>query len=87
LSSVRLGNDLEAYAARLCPDIAAMRAWLLENGAEAAAMSGSGSAVFGLFAGTEKVREAAGKAARQGFTAMPCRSRRRSEIEAGRFSD
>jgi 4-diphosphocytidyl-2-C-methyl-D-erythritol kinase len=86
LSSVRLGNDLETHAARLCPDIAAMRAWLLENGADVAAMSGSGSAVFGLFAGTEQVREAAGKAALRGWRALPCRSRRRSEIEAGRFS-
>ncbi len=86
LSSVRLGNDLEAHAARLCPDIAAMRTWLLENGAQAAAMSGSGSAVFGLFPATDEVREAARKAAREGWRALPCRSRQRSEIEAGRFS-
>jgi len=86
LSSVRLGNDLEAHAARLCPDIAAMRAWLLGNGAQAAAMSGSGSAVFGLFAATDEVREAARKAAQQGWRALPCRSRQRSGIEAGRFS-
>jgi 4-diphosphocytidyl-2-C-methyl-D-erythritol kinase len=85
LSSVRLGNDLEAHAARLCPDIAAMHAWLLENGARVAAMSGSGSAVFGVFDGTEEVREAAGKAAHEGWRALACRSRRRSEIEAGRF--
>jgi 4-diphosphocytidyl-2-C-methyl-D-erythritol kinase len=86
LSSVRLGNDLETHAARLCPDIAAMRAWLLGNGAQAAAMSGSGSAVFGLFAATDEVREAARKAAREGWRALPCRSRQRSGIEAGRFS-
>lgn len=85
-SSVRLGNDLEAHAGRLCPDIPAMRAWLLENGARAAAMSGSGSAVFGLFARAEEAREAAGRAAREGWKALPCRSRQRGEIEAGRFS-
>jgi 4-diphosphocytidyl-2-C-methyl-D-erythritol kinase len=85
-SWVRLGNDLEAYALRLCPRIAAMRSWLLENGAESAAMSGSGSAVFGLFDAESKARAAAGKAAREGFRVLACRTRRRGEIEAGRFS-
>lgn len=85
-SWVRLGNDLEPYALRLCPVIPAMRSWLLENGAEAAAMSGSGSAVFGLFDEADKARAAAGKAAREGFRVLSCRTRRRGEIEAGRFS-
>lgn len=86
LSRVRLGNDLEVHAARLCPEIPVMRRLLLENGAEAAAMTGSGSAVFGLFAQAETAREAAGVAERRGFRALPCRTRGRSEIGAGRFS-
>jgi 4-diphosphocytidyl-2-C-methyl-D-erythritol kinase len=85
LSWVRLGNDLETHAARLCPEIPAMRSWLLENGAAAASMSGSGSAVFALYDSEAAVREAAGKAARQGWKALPCRTRQRGEIEAGRI--
>jgi 4-diphosphocytidyl-2-C-methyl-D-erythritol kinase len=46
---VRLGNDLQAPVARRHPDILAMVAACLAEGAYAAAMTGSGSAVFGLF--------------------------------------
>lgn len=42
-------NDLEAPIARHHPEIDQMRTALRRAGAEAAAMSGSGSAVFGLF--------------------------------------
>ena len=45
-------------AAELCPPVAALRARLLASGALAACMSGSGSAVFGLFAGEDAAREA-----------------------------
>ena len=86
LSRVRLGNDLETHAAHLCPDIPEMRRLLLESGARAAAMTGSGSAVFGLFDGAETAREAAGKAERRGFRALPCRALSRSEVGAGRLS-
>ena len=85
-SRVRLGNDLETHAAHLCPDIAEMRRLLLEAGARVAAMTGSGSAVFGLFDEAETAREAAGRAERRGFRALPCRTRSRSEVGAGRFS-
>jgi len=78
LSSVRLGNDLEAHAARLCPDIAAMRAWLLGNGAQAAAMSGSGSAVFGVFSSRAAKRTA--RILRQpGWLVLPVRTLSRLE--------
>jgi 4-diphosphocytidyl-2-C-methyl-D-erythritol kinase len=43
-------NDLAAPAEQLCPPIAGLRAQLLGCGALAAGVSGSGSAVFGLFA-------------------------------------
>jgi 4-diphosphocytidyl-2-C-methyl-D-erythritol kinase len=42
-------NDLEAPIARHHPEIDQMKAALRRAGALAAAMSGSGSAVFGLF--------------------------------------
>ena len=48
-------NDLEAAIARHHPEIDQMKAALKRAGAAAAAMSGSGSAVFGLF---QKRREA-----------------------------
>jgi 4-diphosphocytidyl-2-C-methyl-D-erythritol kinase len=43
-------NDLGAVAEELCPPTAALREQLLAGDALAAAVSGSGSAVFGLFA-------------------------------------
>lgn len=43
-------NDLEACVAARCPQIGALRDRLLAEGALAAAMTGSGAAVFGLFA-------------------------------------
>jgi 4-diphosphocytidyl-2-C-methyl-D-erythritol kinase len=52
-------NDLAPAAERLCPPISALRAQLMEAGAAAAAMSGSGSAVFGVFAQADTARSAA----------------------------
>jgi 4-diphosphocytidyl-2-C-methyl-D-erythritol kinase len=46
---VRLGNDLEAAVERHHPEIGEMKAALRRAGALAAVMSGSGSAVFGVF--------------------------------------
>jgi 4-diphosphocytidyl-2-C-methyl-D-erythritol kinase len=51
-------NDLEAPAAELCPPVAGLRERLLRSGALAACMSGSGSAVFGLFADEDGARAA-----------------------------
>jgi 4-diphosphocytidyl-2-C-methyl-D-erythritol kinase len=42
-------NDLEPPVVRRHPDIGGLKAMMRESGAVAAAMSGSGSAVFGLF--------------------------------------
>jgi 4-diphosphocytidyl-2-C-methyl-D-erythritol kinase len=71
-SLVRLGNDLEPHAVRLCPEIAPMREALLAAGARVAAMSGSGSAVFGVFGGAAAAREAARSLGRRGFRAQAC---------------
>jgi 4-diphosphocytidyl-2-C-methyl-D-erythritol kinase len=54
-------NDFEAVLERSHPEIAAIRRDLASAGAEAAGMSGSGSAVFGLFASEGAAREARGK--------------------------
>jgi 4-diphosphocytidyl-2-C-methyl-D-erythritol kinase len=44
-----VGNALERSAVTLCDDIAHLKKSILQHGAFAAAMTGSGSAVFGLF--------------------------------------
>jgi 4-diphosphocytidyl-2-C-methyl-D-erythritol kinase len=50
----RVRNDLEPAAIRLCPRIAELRDALLGAGALAAAMSGSGAAVYGVFESDER---------------------------------
>ncbi len=47
-----LGNDLEEAAAARIPGLGQIRRLLIASGADAAAMSGSGSAVYGLFTGS-----------------------------------
>jgi len=54
-----LVNDLEPVAIRLCPEISRLKAILQELGASAAAMTGSGGAVFGIFPSTESAARAA----------------------------
>ncbi len=51
-------NALEAPAIELVPEIGEIKAALLQRGAFAASMTGSGSAVFGLFAAEEQARAA-----------------------------
>lgn len=53
-----LGNALEPIASVLRPQIAGAIASLKENGAIAAQMTGSGSAVFGLFPTAKSARQA-----------------------------
>jgi len=55
---VHLCNDLEPVAARRCPDVMPIKAALRELGATGALMTGSGSAVFGLFEQAQKARSA-----------------------------
>lgn len=74
-------NDLEPPVIRRHPEIAALKAALKESGAVAAAMSGSGSAVFGLF----RTRPAAARAlrplAKSGSRVMLSRTLSRAEHE------
>ncbi len=44
-----LRNDLEPAARRLCPPVGRLQRQLVEAGAQAAGMSGSGATVFGVF--------------------------------------
>jgi len=59
-------NDFEAAWEPSHPEIAAIRRELISAGAAAAGLSGSGSAVFGLFASEGAAREARGKLSRIG---------------------
>jgi 4-diphosphocytidyl-2-C-methyl-D-erythritol kinase len=74
-------NDLEPPVLRRHPEIGLLKAQLKDAGAVAAAMSGSGSAVFGLF----RTRAAAARAARplstRGVRAIVTRTLSRSEHE------
>ncbi len=54
-----LVNDLEPAAIRLCPEISRLKAILQTLGASAAAMSGSGGAVFGIFPDASEAARAA----------------------------
>jgi 4-diphosphocytidyl-2-C-methyl-D-erythritol kinase len=59
LPAHHLCNDLETVVIPQYPEIAAAKKRLLENGAEGALMSGSGSSVFGIFADSQDARQAA----------------------------
>ena len=59
-----LGNDLEIPALDRYGEIAAIKETLIGAGACGALMCGSGSAVFGLFAGEDEARQAADRLAR-----------------------
>jgi len=74
ISSALMVNDLAAPAIELFPEIAKLKVLLEEEGAQAAAMSGSGGAVFGIYtdapaaaAAAERIR-ARGVAARVAAT-------------------
>ncbi len=54
-----VGNVLEPISAARCPEIREAKEALLLSGARAAAMTGSGSAVFGLFRTRSDARKAA----------------------------
>jgi 4-diphosphocytidyl-2-C-methyl-D-erythritol kinase len=59
-------NDFEEAWAPACPEIGRIKGELLAAGALAAGLSGSGSAVFGLFASAEDAAGALGRIAPEG---------------------
>lgn len=65
-------NDLELPSITKKPEIAHLKNTLLEEGAEAAMMTGSGSAVFGLFTDERKARKCAETCKKIGAEAYFC---------------
>jgi 4-diphosphocytidyl-2-C-methyl-D-erythritol kinase len=74
-------NDLEPPVVRRHPEIGTLKTVLRESGASAAAMSGSGSAVFGLFRSRAAAARALGPLSRGGSKAQLTRTLTRAEYE------
>jgi len=79
--SARLRNDLEMPVVRHHPAIGRIRQSLLDAGAAFAAMSGSGSAVFGLFERGDAARRTANDLARPGWLSLHTRTLSRREYD------
>ena len=77
--SATLRNDLEGAVVRHHPAIGRIRQSLLDAGATFAAMSGSGSAVFGLFERADAARRTANDLARPGWLSLHTRTLSRRE--------
>jgi 4-diphosphocytidyl-2-C-methyl-D-erythritol kinase len=69
-----LVNDLEAAAAEIHPEVLSLKARVMAEGAQAALMTGSGSAVFGLCADPESAVNAATRLRGQGLWAEAVRT-------------
>jgi len=74
-------NDLEPPVIRRHQEIAGLKTQLRESGASAAAMSGSGSAVFGLFRSRTLAERAVKPLSRNGARALVTRTLTRAEHE------
>jgi 4-diphosphocytidyl-2-C-methyl-D-erythritol kinase len=74
-------NDLEPPVVRRHPEISALKTALRDAGAVAAAMSGSGSAVFGLFRSRAAARRCTRPLSRGGTRAVLTRTLTRAEYE------
>jgi len=79
-------NDLEVPVSRRHPEIARIRDVLRAAGGRAAAMTGSGSAVFGLFDSRERAGRAARAVAEAGFVALINRTVDRRTCQRVHFS-
>lgn len=77
--AVTLRNDLEPAVIRHHPTIGRIRQALLDAGAVVAAMSGSGSTVFGLFERLDAARRTAADLARPGWLVVQTRTLSRAE--------
>jgi 4-diphosphocytidyl-2-C-methyl-D-erythritol kinase len=74
-------NDLEPPVVRRHPEIVVLKAALRDAGALASAMSGSGSAVFGLFRGRAAAARSIKPLSRGGARALLTRTLTRAEYE------
>jgi 4-diphosphocytidyl-2-C-methyl-D-erythritol kinase len=79
--AAQMVNDLEPPVVRRHPEIGALKSLLREAGAVAAAMSGSGSAVFGLFRTQAAAARALKPVSRLGARAVLTRTLSRAEHE------
>jgi 4-diphosphocytidyl-2-C-methyl-D-erythritol kinase len=79
--AAQMVNDLEPPVLRRHQEIATLKTQLRELGATAAAMSGSGSAVFGLFRGRAAAARAVKPLSRNGARALVTRTLTRAEHE------
>ena len=80
--SPTVANDLEEAAVGLCSDLRALRSALETAGSSAVAMTGSGSAFFGIFTAEAGARKAAAALERTGFAAFTAKSLSRAERDA-----
>lgn len=76
-------NDFEGVVFHQSPEIADIKASLVASGAEHALMSGSGSAVFGIFSSPARARQVAAGFAGRGLAARVSRFIARSECGSG----
>ena len=67
-------NDFAPVAEAVLPEIAYLRTRLSELGATTAMMTGSGSAVFGIFETFPQAQSAAEILREEGYFAAPCES-------------
>jgi 4-diphosphocytidyl-2-C-methyl-D-erythritol kinase len=79
--AAQMVNDLEPPVLRRHPEIGTLKAQLKEAGAVASAMSGSGSAVFGLFRTRPAAEKAIKALARQGARGLVTRTLSRDDHE------
>jgi len=75
-------NDLQPAVVRRHPEIARMISALRRLGASQAAMSGSGSAVFGLFASRASAQRAARALSTRSWRALVTRTVNRVQYQA-----
>jgi 4-diphosphocytidyl-2-C-methyl-D-erythritol kinase len=80
--TLAITNDLEAAVATRHPEMGMLRDVLRSAGASAVAMTGSGSAVFGLFTDAARSRRAARLVAAAGFVALVTKTATRRDGQA-----
>lgn len=76
-----LSNDFDPIVSTLVPEIAIAKRHLMDTGAEVAMLSGSGSAVFGVFKSNAAAREAASALSKNYVDVFACRTLARRECE------
>ncbi len=78
----RMGNALEATTVSLYPEVEKLKGLLIEAGADNALMSGSGTAVFGIFMDRGKMEAAAEKIRQSGLAKWIFQTRTENESGA-----